>query len=117
MDGGAEVLEIDAYRLSLPVDPAPARHLIRAACDNQLAAVTFVSAPAVHNLFLLADDIGLAEGLRGAFNTNVVAACVGPVCAEGAIDEGVLRPLVPPRPRLVPMIQTLTDHLRPGRPA
>jgi uroporphyrinogen-III synthase len=109
--GGAEVLEIDAYRLSLPVDPEPARHLIRAACASQVAAITFVSAPAVHNLFLLAAEVGLADSLRRALNRDVVAACVGPVCAEGANDEGVLSPLVPPRPRLVPMIQTLTDHL------
>jgi uroporphyrinogen-III synthase len=108
---GAEVIEIDAYRLSLPVDPDPARRLIRAACVEQVTAITFVSAPAVHNLFFLADEIGLADELRGALNGAVVAACVGPVCAEGAIEEGVVHPLVPSRSRLVPMIQTLTDHL------
>jgi uroporphyrinogen-III synthase len=109
--GGAEIIEVDAYRLSLPADPAPARRLIRAACRAQVAAITFVSAPAVHNLFVLADEIGLADELRGALNSGVVAACVGPVCAEGAVEEGIVRPLVPPRARLVPMIQTLTDHL------
>ncbi len=109
---GAEVIEVDAYRLSLPVDRTPARDLVRAACSAELAAITFVIAPAVHNLFILAAEIGLAAELRQALNSAVVAACVGPVCAEGAMDEGVLRPLVPARPRLVPMIQTLTDHLQ-----
>jgi uroporphyrinogen-III synthase len=108
---GAAVVEVDAYRLSLPVDPTPARHLIRAACAAKLTAVTFVMAPAVHNLFVLAAEIGLAAELRQALNSKVVVACVGPVCAEGAIDEGVLRPLVPSRHRLVAMIQALTDHL------
>jgi hypothetical protein len=50
--------------------------------------------------------------LRQALKGRVVAACVGPVCADGATDEGVLRPLVPSRARLVPMIQALTDHLQ-----
>ena len=109
---GAEIIEIDAYRLSLPVDPTPAHNLIRAACASELAAVTFVIAPAVHNLFVLAAQIGLDDELRRALNDRVVAACVGPVCAGGAIDEGVLRPLVPSRSRLVPMIQILTDHLK-----
>jgi uroporphyrinogen-III synthase len=113
---GAEVIEIDAYRLSLPVDPAPAQDLIKAACAHELAAVTFVIAPAVHNLFVLAAQVGLDADLRRALNSSVVAACVGPVCAGGAIDEGVLRPLVPSRPRLVPMIQILTDHLTHNRP-
>jgi uroporphyrinogen-III synthase len=109
---GADVIEIDAYRLSLPIDPTPAHDLIRAACASELAAVTFVIAPAVHNLFVLAAQIGLDDELRRALNGRVVAACVGPVCAGGAIDEGVLRPLVPSRSRLVPMIQILTDHLK-----
>jgi uroporphyrinogen-III synthase len=114
---GAEVIEIDAYRLSLPEDPTPARELITAACAGELAAVTFVTAPAVHNLFVLAAEIGLDAELRGALNGAVVAACVGPVCAAGARDEGVLRPLVPSRPRLVPLIQVLTDHLQEAHSA
>lgn len=114
---GAEVIEVDAYRLSLPADATPARDLIRAACAEELAAVTFVIAPAVHNLFVLARQIGLDAELRQALNDRVVAACVGPVCAEGAIDEGVVRPLVPSRARLVPMIQALTNHLQEARTA
>jgi uroporphyrinogen-III synthase len=112
---GAVVVEVDAYRLSLPVDPTPAHDLIRAACAGELTAVTFVMAPAVHNLFVLAAEIGLAAELRQALNGTVVVACVGPVCAEGAVEEGVLQPLVPSRPRLVPMIQVLTDHLERTR--
>ena len=106
------MIVIDAYRLSFPSDPTPAHDLIRAACAEELAAVTFVIAPAVHNLFALAAEIGLDATLRRALNSRVVAACVGPVCAEGAIDEGVLRPLVPSRARLVPMVQTVTEYLQ-----
>jgi uroporphyrinogen-III synthase len=114
---GAEVIEVDAYRLSLPADATPARDLIKAACAEELAAVTFVIAPAVHNLFALAREIGLDTDLRQALNGRVVAACVGPVCADGATDEGILRPLVPSRARLVPMIQALTDHLQDAHTA
>jgi uroporphyrinogen-III synthase len=109
---GAEVMEVDAYRLSLPVDPEPARNLIEATCGGRLAAVTFTTAPAVHNLFTLARAWGRADDLRRAFNTTTIAACVGPVCAEGALEEGVHEPLVPSRARLVPMVQAVTDRLR-----
>ncbi len=112
---GAEVIVVDGYRLSLPADPTPARDLIRAACADRLAAITFVVAPAVHNLFVIARDIGLHSELRQALNDKVVAACVGPVCAEGAIQEGVVHPLVPSRSRLVPLIHVLTDHLVEAR--
>ncbi|HEX9547226.1 MAG TPA: uroporphyrinogen-III synthase, partial [Acidimicrobiales bacterium] len=109
---GAEVIAIDAYRTSLPDDPHPAGVLIKAACDGDLAAVTFTTAPAVHNLFALAGQEGWRDELRAAFNGPVVAACVGPVCAEGAIDEGIVEPLVPQRARLVPLVEALTDRLR-----
>jgi uroporphyrinogen-III synthase len=114
---GADVVGIDAYRLSLPDDTTPAEDLVRAACAGELAAVTFVTATAVHNLFAVAAKIGLDTQLRDALNGPVVAACVGPVCAEGAIEEGVIAPLAPSRARLVPMVQTLTDYLAEHRSA
>ena len=108
---GAEVLTVDAYRTSLPVDLAPARALIDKACAQRLAAVTFTTAPAVHNLFTIARGTGQADQLRDAFNGPVVAACVGPVCAEGALDEGIADPLVPTRSRLVPLVHAVTERL------
>jgi uroporphyrinogen-III synthase len=113
-EAGADVLEVDAYRMTLPADPGPARTLIDAACAGVLAAVTFTTAPAVHNLFTLAREAGRAEALRDAFNGPVIAACVGPVCAEGAFEEGVATPLVPTRSRLVPLVQAVTDRLGKG---
>ena len=110
-EAGADVTVVDGYRASLPSDVGPAAALIDAACRGELAAITFTTAPAVHNLFVLADAHGRADELRAALNGRVVAACVGPVCAEGAMDEGVTAPLVPPRSRLVPLVQTLTERL------
>lgn len=110
-EAGAEVTVVDGYRASLPADMGPARALVDAACSGDLAAVTFTTAPAVHNLFVAADADGRADDLRTALNGPVVAACVGPVCAEGAMEEGITDPLVPPRSRLVPLVQTLTERL------
>ena len=110
-DAGADVTVVDGYRASLPSDTGPARALIDAVCSRDLAAVTFTTAPALHNLFVLADAEGRADELRAALNGPVLAACVGPVCAEGAMEEGISAPLVPPRSRLVPMVQTLTERL------
>lgn len=108
---GATVIEVDAYRASLPDDPAPAHALIEAACSSALAAVTFTTAPSVHNLFALAETTGHGDALREACNRSVVVACVGPVCAEGAREEGVADPLVPARSRLVPLVDALTARL------
>ncbi|HEX2273918.1 MAG TPA: uroporphyrinogen-III synthase [Acidimicrobiales bacterium] len=108
---GASVIEVDAYSSRLPTDTGPAEALVDAACEHRLAAVTFTTAPAVHNLFAIATRSGRADDLRQAFNGPVVAGCVGPVCAEGAIEEGITAPVVPDRARLVPLVEAVTDKL------
>ncbi len=100
------------YQWRTPKDPAPALRLAQAAIDGRLHAVTFTAAPAVANLFALAAGAGIAGALRDAFNRDaVVAACVGPVCARGASDAGILAPLVPPVGRLGLMVRALVEHL------
>ncbi|MGI8686844.1 MAG: uroporphyrinogen-III synthase [Acidimicrobiales bacterium] len=108
---GATVVEIDAYRSTMPEDSAPGIAVVEAACAGDLAAVTFTTAPSLHNLFALATRSGRQAALRDAFNGPVVAACVGPVCAEAALEEGVAAPLVPERSRLVPLVEALTARI------
>lgn len=113
---GATVVEVPVYRWRTPEDPAPALRLARAAIDGRLHAVTFTAAPAVTNLFALAAGAGIAGALRDAFNRDaVVAACVGPVCARGATDAGILAPLVPPVGRLGLMVRALVERLAGDR--
>lgn len=108
---GATVIEVDAYRSTMPDDTTAAQSLVEATCTSTLAAVTFTTAPSVHNFFTLAARAGRTGDLRAAFNGPVVAACVGPVCAEAAVEEGVAAPLVPERSRLVPLVEALTARI------
>jgi uroporphyrinogen-III synthase len=81
---GAEVIAVPVYRWRLPEDDHLALRIVEAARSGQLDAVTFTSAPAAGNLMAIAERHGLAGDLRSGFNEGgVVAACVGPVCAEG----------------------------------
>ena len=113
---GATVVSVPVYRWRLPTDAEPARRLVAAACSGQLDAITFTSAPAVHNLFALASP-DEAEQLRAAFNGPITAACVGPVCAEGARQEGVRDPLTPSVGRLGLLVRALGDYLSRQRRA
>ncbi len=109
---GAEVLEVPVYQWRSPDDPGPALRLAQAAIDGRIHAVTFTAAPAITNLFALAAGAGLDQPLRDAFNkTGVVAACVGPVCARGALDAGIGAPLVPDIGRLGLMVRALSERL------
>lgn len=104
-----ELIEVPVYRWLLPEDPTAARSLIAAIVARDLAAVTFTSQPAVHQMFQLAGDV--APQLRAALNDDVLAACVGPVCAEAAADEGISRTVWPEPPRLVALVKLVTARL------
>jgi uroporphyrinogen-III synthase len=108
---GARVIEIPVYRWILPLDVGPAQSLIQSLLDAKLQAVTFTSAPAVRNLFLIAAELGCVDDVRSSLNSSVIPVTVGPVCAAAASDAGVKSPLVPDRYRIGPMIRTLTDEL------
>jgi uroporphyrinogen-III synthase len=95
----------------LPDDDTAALRLITAVVAGRVDAVTFTSAPALRNLFVIADRHGLGPRLRTHLANGVVAACVGPVCIEAAVDCGIGDAVVPERFRIGPMIRTLTDRL------
>ncbi|MEO5680881.1 MAG: uroporphyrinogen-III synthase [Acidimicrobiales bacterium] len=109
---GAEVVPVPVYRWRLPDDPAPAFRLVDAVLGGDVDAVTFTSAPAVSNLFTLADLHDQGTALRSAFNSGrVVAGCVGSVCAGAARDEGVTAPVFPDKGRLGLLVRLVSDEL------
>ena len=109
---GAVVDQVSIYDWKLPDDNRPALQLVEAVLAHKVHAVTFTSAPAVHNLLSIAHEGGLAEPLRAAFaREQVLAVCVGPVCAGAATAEGLGTPLVPQRFRLGPLVRLLSDAL------
>jgi uroporphyrinogen-III synthase len=108
-----ELVEVPVYRWLMPEDPGPATHLIEEMCAGAVDAVTFTSQPAVHQLFRIAEDVGRAEELRAACNSAVLPVCVGPVCAEAALSEGITRPSWPDPPRLAAMIRLVASELGP----
>jgi uroporphyrinogen-III synthase len=112
---GARVIEVPVYRWRVPPDTGPAERLVEAACDGRLSAITFTSAPALHSLFSIAGASGRGDDLRRACNGRVTAACIGPVCAEGAVEEGIDAPLAPEVGRLGLLVRVLGDHLAARR--
>ena len=108
----AALIEVPVYRWLLPEDRAPAAELIRRSLSGTLDAVTFTSQPAVYNLFRIAAADGQADELRAAFNRGLLAACVGPVCAEAATEEGIASPVWPDPARLPALVRLVADRLR-----
>lgn len=106
-----ELVEVPVYRWLMPDDPGPAERLIEAMCAGTVDAVTFTSQPAVHHLFRIAEGLGRADTLRAACNDTLVPVCVGPVCADAALAEGIARPRWPEPPRLAAMVRLVASVL------
>lgn len=109
-----DLVEIPVYRWRLPDDLAPARDLVDAMTARRVNAVTFTSQPAVRNLFAIARDAGAgtaAEVTSALTSGDVLAVCVGAVCAEALVECGVTNAIWPDPPRLVAMVKLAEARL------
>ncbi|SFD97575.1 uroporphyrinogen-III synthase [Actinopolyspora alba] len=107
---GAEVIEIPVYRWAAPLDIGPLDGLVDAAVNRRIDALAFTSAPAVTSMLELARHTGRWEGLLTAFREHVVAACVGPVCAQ-PLREIDVTVTFPERARLGSLVRSLSHSL------
>lgn len=110
---GADVLEIPVYRWESTGDPRRALRLAEAVVAGRVHAVTFTSSPAVTTWLALVAGAGLGSAVRSALVTHdVVVGCVGPVCAEVAMAEGLGDDIVQPRTsRLGPLVRAVGERL------
>jgi uroporphyrinogen-III synthase len=110
---GYDVVPVPVYRWSIPDDRSRAETLVRAIVDRRVDLVTFTARPAAENLARIAEDMGLFEQVREAFNDadhGVKVMCIGHVCAEGVADM-CDQPLIPERFRLGAMVMEVTAAL------
>lgn len=112
---GATVIPVPVYSWSVPEgrSAAAALGLIKQCCDGGIDAVTFTAGPQVRNMFSLADGAGLAGDLLDAFDRRrPLAGCIGPVCADVAVQEGIAAPVVPANWRLGSMVKAVAAALQ-----
>jgi len=107
---GADVTTVTVYRVEPAPDPEPMFGLIDLVADRALDAVTFTSAPAVAALMDAAASTGRRDEVIGAFQADVVAACVGPV-TSAAFELWGVPTIFPERSRLVAMVKQLETEL------
>ena len=107
---GADVTTVTVYRVASADDPRPMFRLIDLIADRRLDAVTFTSAPAVAALMEAAASTGRRDEIVTAFQSDAVAACVGPVTAA-AFEMWGVPTMVPERSRLLAMVKQLETEL------
>jgi uroporphyrinogen-III synthase len=104
------VATVTPYRWLQPNSQDRLPRLIRAACQRQIQALTFTSAPAAAAILDIAASLGLRREFVQALSDYVTSAAVGPVTAEPLREAGI-EPLVPDRYRLGALIRLVSDEL------
>jgi uroporphyrinogen-III synthase len=107
---GADVTTVTVYRVASAEDPEPMFRLVDLLADRALDAVTFTSAPAVAALMEAAGVTGRRDEVVGAFQSDAIAACVGPVTAA-AFEPWGIPTIFPKRSRLTAMVKQLGIEL------
>jgi uroporphyrinogen-III synthase len=107
---GAEVVPVPVYRWTPPDDPRPLERLVDLVATSRIDALVFTSAPAVTSLLRTAVERELESAVLHALHTDVLAACVGPVCA-GPLDRLGVPSVHPARGRLGNLVRTICDEL------
>ena len=109
---GASVLTVPVYLWEAPPDPAPAQRLIERTSAGEIDAITFTAGPQVHYMMELARSAGTADRLLEAFNEGeVVAGCIGPVCAAAAEAAGIRKVITPDSWRLGSLVKAVAEAL------
>lgn len=111
---GAQVIQVPVYRWLLPDESqsGAAQRLIRLCCEGKVDAVTFTAGPQVRQMFEIAEVDGRASQLLDAFNDRKpLAACIGPVCAGVAVDEGIRDSVYPDSWRLGSLVKLVATTL------
>lgn len=104
------VMTVTPYRWMQPSPPDRLTRLIRAACQRQLEALTFTSAPAAAATLEAAEALGMRREFVQAHSDYVASAAVGPVTAEPLREAGI-DPAVPDRYRLGALVRLVTEEL------
>lgn len=107
---GATVVDVPVYRWAVPSDVQPLHRMADAVATRGLDAITFTSAPAVDTLLDVAKADGIQDSMIAALRADVLAACVGPICAEPLLRHGI-ECVVPDRFRIGALVRVLTEEL------
>jgi uroporphyrinogen decarboxylase len=106
---GAVVDRVHVYDWDLPEDTGPLEQNLRRIVAGDVDVAMFTSAQQVLNLLKVADDLGLAEELRAAFRSLVVAS-IGPTTSEMLRANGLPVDMEPSHPKMGHLVQEAAEQ-------
>lgn len=108
---GALLNELCLYEWLLPEDLNPLQNLVRDIIARRVDALVFTSQIQVRHLFLVAEEMHLADELRQALKTETIVASVGPTCTGALECHGVVPHVVPEHPKMGHLVKALVAYM------
>lgn len=107
---GARLAEFLLYEWRLPVDTAPLQAMVHDIIAGNVDAMAFTNQIQIRHLNHVAESLGLADDLADALTRRVVVASIGPSCSHQLRRLGIQPLVVPPIPKMRPLISSLSDY-------
>jgi uroporphyrinogen-III synthase len=107
----AKVRELSLYEWELPEDLEPLARLVDEIIEGRVGVVAFTSQIQARHLVMVAERRGLKKELLRALRTHTPAAAIGPTCAEALEALGIPPRIVPPRPKMGPLVQSVVRYV------
>ncbi|MGH9563364.1 MAG: uroporphyrinogen-III synthase, partial [Terracidiphilus sp.] len=96
---GAQVTRVPVYQWAFPEDTGPLRRAVETIAHEGVDVALFTTSVQVVHLLELAEEMGLTDDLRRAFN-RIVIASIGPVTSEELRRHGLVPDLEPSHPKM-----------------
>jgi uroporphyrinogen-III synthase len=107
---GARLAEFLLYEWLLPVDTMPLQTMVREIVAGNVDAIAFTNQIQIRHLNHVAEELGLGDDLANALTRTVVVASIGPSCSHHLRKLGIHPRVVPPTPKMRPLISSLADY-------
>ena len=108
---GARLAEFLLYEWQLPADTQPLQTMVRDIIGGSVDAVAFTNQIQIRHLNHVAESLGLGDDLACALTRRVVVASIGPSCSHSLRQLGIQPVVVPPIPKMRPLINSLSDYM------
>jgi uroporphyrinogen-III synthase len=107
---GARLAEFLLYEWCLPDDTLPLQTMVRELIGGSVDAIAFTNQIQVRHLNHVAEQMGLGDDLACALTQRVIVASIGPSCSHQLRRLGIQPLVVPPIPKMRPLISSLSDY-------
>lgn len=106
---GAHVETFAVYRWDRPADLEPLREAARRIASNNMDVALFTSSIQLDHLLATADELGLLAQVEAGLAGYTVVASIGPTMTEALEAAGVRPDIVPPHPKMAPLIKAASE--------